>query len=335
MSVATKRAEEMLLGFERRVKNKGGGGSYYSGGGKKKYSKPKADSGIKNFTAAANKKPEVMVKITSGSKGAKSLQNHLDYIGRNGKLSLETNDGEILTGKSQAKTIKERWLNQDMINGTGTARQTLNLVLSLPAKTPPDIIHAAARAFAQHVFSDHEYVMALHTDTKHPHVHLCVTMQNREGQRINPRKNDLHEWRVLFAEKVREQGIDCAATKRIHRGRTKKGLNSTVENISKRGGHSYVTAARRKSLVEAIQQNNRPIHPFLKEAIETNTILVSELSSLSRSLYQEGMKTEARAVSKLAKELAENKHTTRAQSAFDAASERTNERNGENLGMER
>lgn len=316
MGLATKRAEDMLLGYERKVKNNNAG-SFYSGGGKKTYNKPKSGSGLKNITSAAAKKPEVMVKITSGSKGGKSVQNHLDYIGRNGKVSLETNDGQKLSGKTQAKAIKERWANQDMIDDKSQHRQTLNLVLSMPAKTDPQKIQNAAREFAQHIFSNHEYVMALHTDTEHPHVHLSVTMQNTRGERMNPRKNDLFEWRVLFAEKMREQGIDCAATKRAHRGRYQKGENSTVQNIEKRGGKSYVTKARREQLVEAIKNNERPIHPFLKEQLETKAIMAKELTSLSRELYQQNMKTEAREVSKLAKEISQSAPITRSQQAFD------------------
>lgn len=325
MGLATKRAEDMLLGYERKVKNNNAG-SFYSGGGKKTYNKPKSGAGLKNITSAAAKKPEVMVKITSGSKGGKSVQNHLDYIGRNGKVSLETNDGQKLIGKSQAKTIKDRWANQDMIDEKSQIRQTLNLVLSMPAKTDPQKIHTAAREFAQHVFADHEYVIALHTDTEHPHVHLSVTMQNTRGERMNPRKNDLFEWRVLFAEKMREQGIDCAATKRVHRGRYQKSENSTVQNIVKRGGNAYVTKARREQLVEAIKNNKRPIHPFLKEQLETKSIVAKELTALSRELYQQNMKTEAREVSKLAKEISQSTPITRSQEAFDRELENEIER---------
>lgn len=322
MSIATKRAEDILLGHERKVKKD----NYSGGGGKKRYSKPKSGSGLKNIASAAAKKPEVMVKITSGSKGGQSVQNHLDYIGRNGNVSLETNDGQTLIGKAQAKVIKDRWANQDMIDTKGQHRQTLNLVLSMPAKTAPDKIQAAAREFAKHVFSDHEYVMALHTDTDHPHVHLSVTMQNREGERMNPRKNDLFEWRVLFAEKLREQGVDCAATKRIHRGKYQKGKNSTVENIVKRGGHSYVAKARREQLVEAIKNNQRPLHPFLKEQLATKSIMAKELTTLSRDLYQQNMKTEARQISMLAKEINNSTPTTQLQSAFDKTIEKDMER---------
>ena len=59
-------------------------------------------------------------------------------------------------------------------------------------------------------------------EPEHPHVHLCVLMRDTYGQRLNPRKNDLFEWRVRFAEKLREEGVECAATKRQHRGKILK-----------------------------------------------------------------------------------------------------------------
>lgn len=322
----SKRADEMLLGHEKRVKNKSGGGSY-SKGGKKKYA-PKSGSGIKNFAAAGNKSPEVMVKVTnksSSSSGSKSIKNHLDYISRNGKIEVETSDGHKLRGKTQVSEVTKHWSGIGIIEDNAKTRQALNIVLSMPAKTDPEKLKNAARAFAQDVFNEHEYVMALHTDTDHPHIHLCVTMQNHHGQRINPRKNDLFEWRVLFAEKMREQGIDCAATRRVHRGQYHKSENSTVRNIVKRGGQSYVDKARRQELVEAIKNNDRPIHPFLREQLETNNIVLGELKSLSRELYQQGLKTEAKAVSNLSAQLQQTQPITKAQERFDRQIQRTTE----------
>lgn len=313
-----KRADEMLLGHERSVKKRSRG-SFYSKGGKKKYA-PKPGSGVKNFVAAGNKSPEVMVKITNKSTssiGAQSIKNHLDYISRNGKLTVETSDGQTLHGKTQIAEVTKKWSGIGIIEDRSKRRQALNIVLSMPAKTDPEKLQNAARAFTEAVFNEHEYVMALHTDTDHPHVHLCVTMQNHRGERMNPRKNDLFEWRVLFAEKMREQGIDCAATRRVHRGQFQKAQNSTVRNIVKRGGQSYIDKARRQELVEAIKNNDRPIHPFLREQLETNNIVLGELKSLSRELYQQGLKTEAKAVSHLSAQLQHAKPITQAQQSLD------------------
>lgn len=316
--MASKRANEMLLGHERRVKNKSGGG-FYSKGGKKKYA-PKPSSGVKNFAAAGSKSPEVMVKVTNkstSSSGAKSIKNHLDYISRNGKIEVETSDGQKLNGKTQLNEVTKKWSGIGIIENNAKTRQALNIVLSMPAKTDPDKLKNAARAFAQEVFNEHEYAMALHTDTAHPHVHLCVTMQNHHGQRMNPRKNDLFEWRVLFAEKMREQGIECAATKRVHRGQYQKAENSTVHNIVKRGGQSYVDMARRQQIIDAIKNDKRPVHPYLREQLETNNLVLSELKTLSRELYIQGLKTEAKAVSSLSNQLQQAQPITQAQATFD------------------
>ena len=38
------------------------------------------------------------------------------------------------------------------------------------------------------------------------------------GQRLNPRKADLHRWREMFAERLRALGIDAEATRQVTRG---------------------------------------------------------------------------------------------------------------------
>jgi hypothetical protein len=45
----------------------------------------------------------------------------------------------------------------------------------MPAGTPPEKLLAAVRKFAQEEFAlQHRYAMVLHTDQKHPHVHVVV-----------------------------------------------------------------------------------------------------------------------------------------------------------------
>jgi len=49
-------------------------------------------------------------------------------------------------------------------------------------------------------------------------VHLSVKAESRHGQRLNPRKADLHRWRETFAERLRGWGIDAEATRQASRG---------------------------------------------------------------------------------------------------------------------
>src|SRR4029079_13391271 len=60
--------------------------------------------------------------------------------------------------------------------------------------------------------------MVLHDHQANPHVHLSVKAESKHGQRLNPRKADLHRWRETFAERLREWGIDAEATRQASRG---------------------------------------------------------------------------------------------------------------------
>ena len=97
-----------------------------------------------------------------------------------------------------------------------------NIVLSMPAPTPADKVLAAARKFAREKFAQHRYAMVLHTDQKHPHVHLVVKAENELGRRLHIDKQRLRDWREDFARLMREQGIAANATPRAIRGENKK-----------------------------------------------------------------------------------------------------------------
>src|SRR4029077_20079428 len=97
-----------------------------------------------------------------------------------------------------------------------------NIVLSMPQPTPPHKVLKAARSFARERFgAQHPYAMALHTDQEHPHVHLVVKAEGRDGRRLHIDKATLREWREHFAQLMRDQGVAANATSRVVRGRNK------------------------------------------------------------------------------------------------------------------
>ncbi|MDF7675979.1 traS protein [Neisseriaceae bacterium ESL0693] len=322
------RIDDWLLGYKTHAVNQKDSGGFGSPGKSPKSSskKPlKPGYGLANLRAAALKQPEVMVKITrrqsGNSNGLKGVRGHMDYISRHGKIEVENQDGEILKGKKAIQEQLKDWQKLG-IKEESNKREALNIVLSMPAGTPANAVKNAARAFAEDQFLDHQYAFALHShadnpdEPAHPHVHLCVLMRNQYGQRLNPRKNDLYEWRLRFAEKMREQGIPCAATRRQHRGVTQT-ENSTIKAMKKRGHLGKVQQRQIKELIEALKTNERPKHLFLKEAMETRGIIVSEYNKISKGLYQAGYKTEAKIISKLAKEVSKAGFDTKAQVQFD------------------
>jgi hypothetical protein len=60
----------------------------------------------------------------------------------------------------------------------------------------------------------HRYLVTLHTDQGHPHVHVAVRTMSEQGQRLNIRKATPREWRPDFAKFLRDIGVQANATER-------------------------------------------------------------------------------------------------------------------------
>jgi hypothetical protein len=164
-----------------------------------------------------------MVKVTGGGRGMRAIAAHLRYITRNGTLEIEDDRGVVERGKDTLLDIERQWqFGGARIDDVGNRREAFNVMLSMPRGTDPQTVLFAAREFAKIEFADHRYVMVLHDDQAHPHVHLAVKAESRHGQRLNPRKADLYRWRETFAERLRERGIDAEATRQVTRGPYRK-----------------------------------------------------------------------------------------------------------------
>ena len=195
--------------------------------------------------------PEVMVKVSGGARDMKGAAAHFSYVARHGKLEIETDDGRALTGKGAAKLLVDDWdlqLSGGQYRKAGSDQAKLrkpklvhNVVLSMPAGTPPKKVLAAARAFAVEKFENkHRYAMVLHTDQSHPHVHLVVKAVSEQGERLYVRKETLREWRESFAEKLRAQGVAANATPRVIRGRNPGPPKDRIARASKYGRSTFM-----------------------------------------------------------------------------------------------
>lgn len=208
---------------------------YWFAGTAKKTSKSKSSSGVvsissnrssfnqkktaTNIVKGVNKKlPQVVVKISGASKGVNRAQAHIDYIGRNGKVELEDQDGNKYNNKNEQKSLMGAWQAQGMHDKheTGTRKEAFHFVFSMPNGTNAEAMKQAVRNLVKEEFDGHQYFLAQHLDTDSPHVHVLVNATNDRGERLNPRKQDLHNYRVSFVQKLAEQGIEATATRRIH-----------------------------------------------------------------------------------------------------------------------
>jgi hypothetical protein len=202
--------------------------------------------------------PEAMVKVLPKDKNSlRSVGRHLNYIGRYGKLGLETDDGERVQGNDAGQRLLEDWdldLEKDrretnLSSVTGRSPKLIHkIMLSMPPGTPAKGVLEAARNFAREEFAlKHRYALTLHTDEPHPHVHLVVKAVSEQGIRLNIRKATLREWRSEFARHLREQGIAANATERAVRGETRTHKTDGIYRATSRGDSSHS-----RSRVEAL-----------------------------------------------------------------------------------
>ena len=170
----------------------------------------------------ARRAPQVMVKVTGGGRGMKAIAAHLRYISRNGRIDIEDDQGNVSHGKDTLRELADDWrFGGSRIPDESPRREAFNITLSMPRGTDPLTVQRAAREFAKAELADHKYVMVLHDHQANPHVHLSVRAESKNGKRLNPRKADLHHWRETFAEKLRDWGIECQATRQAGCGRAR------------------------------------------------------------------------------------------------------------------
>jgi len=233
----------------------------------------------------AARAPEVMVKVTGRTHNAAHLQAHLDYISRNGALALEGPDGVPLLGRALVRDLAQDWSLGAAVDPRHRAGApiSLSLVLSMPRGADPYVVRDAARAFAAQAFGGtFDYGLVLHTDAGHPHVHIAVRRLGVGGERLNPKKADLQLWRELFAQALRDRGVEAEATPRRARGVTRKAERQPVRKMRERAeaGRGAPPRVRREAYQEAARA------AFGGEAAprvwETRTL---ERQLLTRGLY--------------------------------------------------
>lgn len=236
--------------------------------------------------------PEAMVKITGKTRDAGHLARHLDYISRNGRLSLEGPDGERLAGRAEVRELAGDWAAE--LAAESSRRRgavSMSIVLSMPTGTEAFRVEDASRAFAERVFGEcFAWVFVLHDEDRHPHVHLTVRMSGRDGARLNPRKADLQEWREVFAEALRERGVEAEATPRRARGVVLKAERTPVRKARERfeAGTAPMPRVLAGALREAAREEGAVGADWERRALERQRLVrrayVAEALALKRSL---------------------------------------------------
>lgn len=218
---------------------------------------------LEQITRTVRRVPEVIVKVSGGGRELGAVKAHLSYIDRRGALDIETDDGRLLRGKGAAAAVIDDWAlalsrgqyRPRAVAGDRDPRPKLvhNVVLSMPGRTPPEKVLAAARTFAREQFAlQYRYALVLHTDQAHPHVHLVVKAEHERdpGRRLHIRKATLRQWRDEFAACLREEGVAANATPAWARGQGGRRKKDAI--------HHRLRAVRAFDALSPVAKSDKP-----------------------------------------------------------------------------
>jgi transposase-like protein len=207
--------------------------------------------------------PEVVVRVSGGARTLAGVEQHMDYVGREGELGMETDEGIQVRGKHFQQSLVRDWdldleayahQTERSIRGRKPPKLVHNVFFSMPPGTPAKAVLRAVRKFANEEFAlTHRYAMVLHTDQPHPHVHLVVKAVSETGERLNIRKATLRSWRRQFAENLRELGVAANATERAVRGQPRGSKLTPIFRANQRGESTYMHLMERRATSDSVQ----------------------------------------------------------------------------------
>ena len=241
--------------------------------------------------------PEVMIKVSGGARTIRGVAAHLEYLET--RADLETDDGAVLAEKGLGRELLKGWdLEVDEIRrhtsraiavGRMPPKLVHNLVFSMPKGTPPDRLHKAVRKFAVEKFGlQHRYVMALHTDQAHPHVHVVVKAVSEQGERLNIRRATLREWRRDFAQYLREYGVEANATERAVRGSHHQNRKSGIFRAARHGESTFMRE-RVESVARELAEGGLRAERGEARLVETRRDVERGWLALAGMLQRDGM----------------------------------------------
>lgn len=253
---------------------------------------------IEQIRRTVQRKPEVVVKVTGGGRNIGAVAAHVAYISHQGEIELETDDGQRVSKAGQKELLKGWHLDlspgqyrpppRGAKKSVCSIKLVHNIVLSMPAPTPPDKVLAAAKTFAREKFGlQYCYAMALHTHQGHPHVHLVVRAEGLDVPRLHIDKAMLREWRQDFARMMRDQDIAANATPRAVRGHS-KGAERDCRYRTRRRGSSYALREKVEGVAKELATSGAILDPVHAKLAETREAVVAGWLGVATRLDQQG-----------------------------------------------
>ncbi|BBD10145.1 relaxase/mobilization nuclease domain-containing protein [Desulfovibrio ferrophilus] len=141
-------------------------------------------------------------------------------------VKLIRDDGGWITTREGIKKHNDRWQKQfkavKVKGRKGKTRDTMHFTFSAGADQTPENrekVLAAAQAVAKKHFKGHEYVIGLHQDAKHPHVHVLLNTHPKlrekgKTQKFHYTNSVREESRKDFGRELSMRGLEHIATRK-------------------------------------------------------------------------------------------------------------------------
>ncbi len=260
--------------------------------------RPLSQAEIAHISRTIRRTPEVVVKVSGGARSLRGVAQHLDYIGRQGRGEVQTDDGERLQGKGFEKELLEDWdldleaqrrrSERAIAAGRKPPKLVHNLVFSMPKGTPQDKVLRAVQVFAREKFAlKHRYAMTLHVDQGQPHVHMVVKAVSEQGVRLYIRKPMLREWRQDFAKYLRDLGVEANATERAVRGETRGTRRNGIHRAMLRGESTHMRA-RANAIARELAAGGLTPDSGRRVLLETRKAVLDGWRGLAELLERDG-----------------------------------------------
>lgn len=179
--------------------------------GDKNYSRGVRDRAFKNGNSR-----EVLVRITGSGRTLRGVKNEINYIAREGELTLRDSEGKEYCiqereERKQSYAFMTDHEDKQVHKDESAPKLVHNMVFSSPnvASVSEADAFKAVETTLKEKYPDNRFIMAYHKDTDSHHLHVLLRIPDNYGKRINIRKQDLRDLREKFAGQLQKRGIQC------------------------------------------------------------------------------------------------------------------------------
>ena len=208
--------------------------------------------------ATGIKSSRIRMQVSLPGHGVSGVQNKLDQLTQKG-AEVHTETGVRIGNVADTAKLAKSWKRHMRSHG---GRDVMHEVISARASENEDSFKAAVRETLAKQFADHKYVFAVHTDKAengrgHIHAHVLVAVKSQSGERLDPNKDELLNYRRTWASFAQKHGMRIVATQAMTQANTQtyrdndKAIIEVAEQPrSKRAEKDQAYARRQPQVVE-------------------------------------------------------------------------------------